>query len=424
MESWSIRSVAERVRQSLFVIPAAGVIGGALTGVAVSRLDRAGAGEWLPVAYDTPPDNARSMLTAITTGTLTVVTLLLTFTLVAIQLASSQRSPRTIVNFLGDRFQQATIAIVLATGVYGLVALQAVPDEVTADVTPPDLTVIVAVLATLASMTALVLSVDRTARRLSVGTLVRELADETTDLARRRFGGERHGTPVDVDLDDELETLVCSTVAGWIQFVDEQELAAALPDGAAVEIVAAVGSFVMPGGVLLRTDATIDDETDRALAGAVVVGEERTMQQDVAYGLVRLNDIALRALSPGVNDPNTAREVALRLGAILLVLHEYELDAPAIELDGHHIGRRGVPDHDSLAHAAFDQVRRAADDDIATLQTLEDTLRAVRDEVDRRDLQPVGSGLLDQLDAVEKRLQELPGGRRRPGATCGTVVVD
>ena len=92
-----------------------------LLSLLTTRLDAAGTG-WIPNAFETTPDNGRAVLAAIATGTITVVTLLLTLTLIAIQLAAGQLSPRTIANFLGDRFQQLTrnrtiLPCVMAAGI-------------------------------------------------------------------------------------------------------------------------------------------------------------------------------------------------------------------------------------------------------------------------------------------------------------------
>lgn len=417
-----VATVAERLRRNLFVIPGLCLLVGAVLAEVIVRLDRAGAGSWLPSTYETSPDDARAVLSAIATGTITVVTLVLTLTLVAIQLASGQLSPRTIVNFLGDRFQQATVGVVLGTATLSLFGLRSLRVASEAEIQPPDLTVLAAVTATVISLIMLVISVDRTASRLAVGQLVRDIAQETCDLAARRYGGTTdrvaaeqpgrlHGSvPADdTTTDARCQVDIAADVSGWVQYIDEAALIAAVPDDAEIELLRPVGTFVLAGMrfVTVRSKQDLDDEARGHLAGALVVGDSRTTQQDIGFGFTRMTDIGLRALSPGINDPNTAREVILRTAQVVLTLQEYQLDAPVVEFDGRRIVRRQAPTHDDFARAAFDQLRRGAKDDVAVLQTMAAVLHTIVAETERRDLPGATDELHRQRDLVEKRLEEL-----------------
>lgn len=145
-------TLAERLRRNLFVIPGICLFFGGLLAEIFVRLDRAGVGSWLPASYETSHDDARAVLSAIATGTITMVTLVLTLTLVAIQLASGQLSPRTIVNFLGDRFQQVTVGVVLGTATLSLFGLRSLGVATEAEIQSPDLIVLAAVVATVVSL--------------------------------------------------------------------------------------------------------------------------------------------------------------------------------------------------------------------------------------------------------------------------------
>ncbi len=410
-------ALTERIRQSLFAIPfLCLVVAGVLAEVMI-RLDRNDVGAWLPDEYETSAENARAVLGAIATGTITVVTLVLTLTLVAIQLAAGQLSPRTIVNFLGDRFQQATVGVVIGTAAFSLLGLRSL--RVATDGTvpqPPDLTVLVAVAMAIMSLVMLVFSVDRTANRLAVGTIIHDLAEETCGLIHQKYGGERTG------LEDELpghliaeassewdtRSSVSADHAGWVQHIDEAALVAALPDGAAVRLLHPVGTFVLSDMVLVELDTDdIDDERAQDIRKTIVIGDSRTMQQDVSYGITRLSDIALRALSPGVNDPNTAREVVLRMGQVIGTLQEHALTAGDEKVDGHEVVRCGLPDHDAFAHSAFDPIRRAANAQASVLETLRRMLGVLEHENERRSLPGSVGELQRQRLLVERALAQL-----------------
>ncbi|NNE95639.1 MAG: DUF2254 domain-containing protein [Acidimicrobiales bacterium] len=407
----------ERVRQSLFVIPGVCIVVGIGLAELTVRLDRAGAGSWLPDSYETTSEDARAVLSAIATGTITMVTLVLTLTLVAIQLASGQLSPRTIINFLGDRFQQATVGVVIGTATLSLFALRALGAVSSSSVRPPDLTVLAAVIAAVASLMMLVISVDRTARRLAVGNLLHDVAEETAQLVEERYGrsepsavAEQPGRllPGSPGPDAEDVTRVRSKRSGWVQYIDEEALLERLPEGAGVEILTPVGSFVFEEMEVVRIHtADVEDATSAAVGQAIIVGDGRTMQQDVSFGLTRLTDIGLRALSPGTNDPNTAREVVLRVAQVVLRLQEVVLDASTVEIDGRTVVRYGAPTHDLFARDAFDQLRRGAAEDVATLLTMQRALRRVIDETNDRSLPGGTSELERQEELVLAQLRDL-----------------
>ena len=412
-------AVTESLRQSLVAIPALCLVLGVVLSELTIRVDRSGVRAWLPDSYETTSASGRVILGAIATGMITVVTLVLTLTLVAIQLAAGQLSPRTIANFLGDRFQQATVGVALGTATFSLLALRAVRIGGEGDaVSHPNLTVLVAVGLTLTGLVMLVLSVDRTASRLAVGTLLTDLAEETCALVDAKYGHdrrsglevERPGQLVGASPDEPWENTspVSTDRPGWIQYIDEDGLLSAQPRGSRTRIRHPVGTFVFAGMALVEVDtADLDDDTAAALRAAIVVGDQRTLQQDVGFGLVRLTDIGLRALSPGVNDPNTAREVVLRLGQVILQLQRHQLPGGERREDDKALLRIAAPTHDDFATEAFQQISDAARDDRATLRTLRTTLDTIIDECENQELPGSTEELRRRLKLVTTRLDAL-----------------
>lgn len=396
----------ERLRQSLYVIPglclAVGVVLAELTVRFGGDLELS----WLLDDYRTSFDSARVVLGAIATAMVTVITLMLTLTLVAIQLASSQRSPRTVVNFLDDRFQQVTVGVVLGTGSYSLWALLSIDTTSSAD-----RVALVAVFLTVAALFMLIMSVDRTAKRLSVSTLLNDLGSETCALVNQRYGGDRPESP---PLDGPVVggfaegSIISTDRAGWVQYIDEAQLLDALPDDASIRLLHPVGSFVLQGMVIVELDTDdLDEGVAHAVRRAIVIGDNRTMQQDVGFGITRLNDIGLRALSPGVNDPNTASEVVLRLAQVVLALQEKWIVADHDRIGGHRVQQLGLPGHADFTRAAFEPLRRAAANQQAVLETIRSALVLVAAETERRDLPGGVVELRHQLVLVERALAEL-----------------
>jgi uncharacterized membrane protein len=401
-------ALVESLRKSLVFIPSLCILFGAALAHIAPELDRRNTW-WIPANYETTPDNARAVLSVIATGTITVVTLLLTLTLVAIQLAAAQLSPRTISSFLGDRFQQATVGVVLGTATFSLLSLRSIPARPGADAQSADLTIMLGVLAAITSLVMVVLSVDRTANRLTVGTLINDLVNESLALIERD-----HPLPNDDSADKvapdgafSAVTTIYSDQSGWVQYVDHEALLNALPDGARARLHHPVGSFVYVSMPLIElNEETVDEGIKDQLRSGVVVGDQRTGQQDVSYGLTRLTDVGLRALSPGVNDPNTARESVLRQGEILLQLLARDLPPRTHSVDYKLLELTNQPNYADFVCEAFDQLRLAATNDRATLETMKWTLDMLVDESTRRALPGALDEVERQLGLVEQRLSE------------------
>jgi uncharacterized membrane protein len=404
------------------VLPGTFVVAGVVAAEVAIRSDRAGFARWLPSAYETTVVNARSVLGAIATGTITVVTLVLTLTLIAIQLAAGQLSPRTIIDYLEDRFQQVAIGIILGTAAYSLAALRALgPDDAPGQA--PDLTVLVAFLLTMVSLLVLLASVDRMAERLQVGNLIDNIADETCALVllQQPDDEEQERDLVSTDRHPVAVESVTAARTGWVQAIDESAMAAAVPDGSRLVIRHGAGSFVYEDMVMVELaglGGPLDDASRAAIGRAIGIGDSRNMKQDIGFGLIRLVDIGLRALSPGINDPNTAREVVLRLGQILLRLQGVRLPGRSAIILGRCIDRPDALDHDGYADAALDQLRRAAVAHPEVLATIADTARTVIDESRRRGFTAPMQGLTRQLWLTERMLGRADGS---PATTAASV---
>jgi uncharacterized membrane protein len=149
---------------------------------------------------------------------------------------------------------------------------------------------------------------------------------------------------------------------GWVQEIDLDALAAAVPAGAAMRIETAPGRFAVAGAVLANVSIRPEDDDAfcTTVRSAVEVGNTRTMRQDVSFGLRQLSDVALRALSPGVNDPTTAQDAIFHSAAVLAAI--LRRDPPIVEpVEGSGqlvLGHR--PDPENMTRLAFSETRRAA----------------------------------------------------------------
>ena len=346
-----LRQLVDEVRHRLSFIPMLYVAGAIGLSAVMLWIDRALSDQQLPELLRTTVPSARSVFTAIAGGLITSFTLLLSMMLVAVQLASSQFSPRSLRGWLGNRTVQHAVGLALGTTVFCLLALRSTRD-VSQDGSPviPNISVLVAVALGVASLVAVVRTVDHVTNSLRVGSVVNRLAAETMQAlgSETRKGAALSSTTAPTPAGNAAHpagsTPIEAPTAGWIQQIDEHSILEALGPGATAWVAAPLGAFAPRRSPLLWVHPALGDgdATAHQLANAFALGDTRTMQQDVGFGLVQLTDIAVRALSPGVNDPSTAIDVIAQLSDVLLGLWSQAPVAPTCSSDDRTVVRCNV----------------------------------------------------------------------------------
>ena len=399
-----LRQILYDLARGLMVVPLAFVVVGIALAQVMTAIDAALGDSALPQWLETSVDGGRAILAAIAGGLISSVTLLLSLVLVAVQLASSQFSPRTLRGWTSDRTQQVAIGLVLGTSVYCLLVLRetrALDDGV---VVTPDVSVLLAVALGVLSLIAVLRSVDHLTSSLRIGSVARSIAEDTVvlvrdrgealKLERPRLSMSSHSGPGDCDaIPDDAEPVV-SDRPGWVQQIDEDALFGALPDGSTAHMATALGRYAMPQAPIVWVSPPPPDDGSAArIRASIALGEERTLQQDIGYGILQLTDIALRALSPGTNDPNTANDVIVHLGVILLEIWENPEQDRVRSEDGKTLVRRDLR-HSEFLRASFDPLRRYGAADADVVANMVQTLLTLRSETQRRDL----PGPIDPID--------------------------
>jgi uncharacterized membrane protein len=151
--------------------------------------------------------------------------------------------------------------------------------------------------------------------------------------------------------------------SGWIQQIDIETLRERIPEGSTMWVDAYPGRYAVEGTPLCALSPTPDDadSTTHAIRATVSIGDTRSMQQDVSFGLRQLADVALKGLSPGINDPTTAQDAIFHTAAVLAeILRRDPPVASDSDHDDQHLILTQVPTHEELVHLAFDEIRRAA----------------------------------------------------------------
>ncbi len=373
-----VRRALDALRERLWFWPAACAVLAVVAAESLVRLDRAlDQNNARPIwVFSGNADAARSVLSTIASATMTVLGVTLSITLAVFALTAQGYSPRALRRFMRDRVIQAVIAGFVGTFVFALVALRLVRIEQV-----PGITVNVAVALGFATLTLLVVFFHHMAAEISVERLIDAIWEETVDVIPFATGAHR-GEDRDVDPEALPVTEVRTAHTGRVRWIDDARLAAIARDSGGTAVVApAPGDFVADGEWVVRFhggEPLDDDQMDDARA-AVEIGTQRTMTQDVAFGLRQLSDVGLRALSPGINDPTTAEEAIMRAADVLRRLADRQLGVVVLDDDDRLLVVRARPTWEALVGLAFDQYLGEAEGqaDTATMLVLLDALGRV-----------------------------------------------
>jgi uncharacterized membrane protein len=275
------------------------------------------------IVFAGEPTAARAILSTAATSLVTIAGVTFSITIVVLQLASSQYSPRVLRMFFSDRITQVTAGVFIGLFVYLLLALRTVRDETEARSSfVPGLTVTVGIALAVGALVLLLVFIHNVASLTEAGTLAARIYESTRESVRRVYpAGSR---PVRDGAPEADGAPVDATAAGFVQRIDPGELGSGLEDGGGWVVHAAVpvGAFVRPGVVLARVQPAerVDDEVRACVRAAFLLSEHRDVRADPDFGLRQLSDMAVKALSPGINDPTTAALCVSYLHALLLDL--------------------------------------------------------------------------------------------------------
>ncbi|WP_411137854.1 DUF2254 domain-containing protein [Streptomyces sp. C10] len=365
----ALSPLREHLRDTFWFAPSAGLVGAVLLWWGASTLDLeivallqrekayTAVRELVSIAEDT-----RTIVTTISSAMMTFIGVVFSISLVAVQMASGQLTPRVVRIFIRSRISKITLTVFLATFLFSLLVLTSYESET--DVRQVTSVPVVQNLLTMVlvalSLMLFIAYVSATLRLMQVGPVVDRITRETLRmLARQGTGGE--GAEYGASLAPETGRVAHAGRAGVVLDVHVARLVrVARRQGVVLRLIPRIGDFVLPGTPVLAVHGGTTPPR-WALRRTVSVGVERTFHQDLGLGLRQLSDIALRALSPAVNDPTTAVQCLDRIVQILAAVVRRPLGAV------HHRDRRGavrlvqnVPGWADLVDLGLTEIRAAA----------------------------------------------------------------
>ncbi|MBI9115295.1 DUF2254 domain-containing protein [Sanguibacter suaedae] len=385
----------ERGRAELWTWPAAAAVAAALTVPLLTHIEAPAGSVLARIVWPGDVAAAASLMQTVATAAMSIVSLTFSLTVVALQLASQQFSPRLLRDFTRDRVTKAVLAVLVATFVFAVLVLRSLREE--DDV--PVLAVGVTILLAFGSLAAVLGFITHITRKLRVDTMMLTVHGEARAAIRAfypAYGSGAARSPGAAEQIDGAWTLLPARSSGFVRSVSVDDLvSAAVEHDCLVRVVARPGDHVVQGTLLaaVRLGAGHDapEDLSRRVVGAVALGYERTVEQDAAFGFRQLVDIAVRALSPGVNDPVTAMHCLGHLTDLLVELTGRRL-GPTLHEDDEGRGRAVVEDRDLRYYLdlACGQVRRYGRQEptvlVGLLRMLRDVGLATRDDEQRAEV--------------------------------------
>jgi uncharacterized membrane protein len=380
------------LRSSLWFLPALIVLGMVALGVALVEVDTfvsADLPRRYPRLFGAGAEGSRGMLATIAGSVMTAVSVTFSITLASLALAASQYTPRVLRNFMRSRANQVVLGVLTGIFAYCLVVLRTVRGGNGIEFVP-SLSVLCGFVLALVGVGVLIFFIHHTAVSIQASSLIAAIADETVEAAASLFpeelgedaeqeeSGAEERQP---DLPDSLAwQCVPALRTGYVQFVDIDELLRfAREHDAVVKMECGVGSFVIAGTPLvsMAVPGALDKAMGKELEGWFTISRYRTVEQDVGFGIRQIVDIALKALSPGVNDTTTAVTCVDYLTAILVRLAQRRIPSPYRYDAGHLRVIAAGPTFEQLLTQALEQIRTNAEGNLAVIRRMLDGIRIV-----------------------------------------------
>lgn len=409
----------EQLTGSFWFVPAFMVVMSIISASLMLYFDRqdidfSGAGfSWI---YSGSPDGARSILSTIASSMISVAGLTFSITMVTLSLASSQLGPRLLNNFMRDTGNQIVLGTFISVFAYCLLILRSIRslDEVSF---VPHLSLSLAIVLAIISLGVLIYFFHHVSMMIQAQNLIAAIGDEMKSNIEHLLNDDKH-TPYEHqlrsedDIPDDFEDgsiYIIAQKSGFLQAVNYEGLVNINQENdLLVKVLYRPGEFVSTGSNIMMIYAhneTVSDEIKEDIRESFTTGTVRLRLQDIEFSIDQLVEVAVRALSPGINDPFTAIACLDQFSANLSILAQEELPA------GYHYSEDDklrliseVVKFNGLVDAAFNQIRQYGKTDVAvTIRLLEVIATILNQTISDAKRQ----SLIDQANMIKETSQRV-----------------
>jgi uncharacterized membrane protein len=445
-----LRAAWARLLDSLWFVPSVVGLAGVVLAIAMvelsARVDQDALARF-PRVFGASADSSRSLLSAIGASVITVAGVTFSLTMVAVTQASGQYTSRILRTFMRDRPTQIVLGTFVGIFAYCVFVLRTIRSVDESEFVP-SLAVVLGIAMGLGAMGALIFFVHHIATTLQVSHLLERVGHETIAAVDRLFPDDVAHEASAEERDAALAKLrgvvwrpVPAKRTGYLQAIDSGRLIeTAESHDLVIRLEPTIGEFVIEGTPIAWTAPgngagggggsaapTARDAPDRVIAGGFTIGTVRTIHEDAGFGVRQIVDIALKALSPGVNDTTTAVMCVDWLGAVLVRLANRGIETPFRSAgESVRVIARG-PTFESMLALSVDEIRQNAAANVSVLGALLEMIgRVARNAGDpeRRRLLATHARLVADhaerhVDAAHDRERLRRLAATIPGATAG-----
>lgn len=339
-----------------------------------------------PLLFGAGAAGARGLLTAVASSMITVAGVVFSITLVAISLTSSQYTSRVIRNFMRNRVNQVVLGVFVGIFAYCLVVLRTIRggDE---GAFVPSLAVLGGLFLAFVGIAFLIYFIHHISKSIQASSIIASAAQETISAVDHLFpegtdeeGGEDTGGRPLMPPANQSWIAIPARETGYIESIEMNDLLdTARKHSIVLRMERSIGEFVVEGTPLVSVSGPFDPD-ERIIDGVneiYVISRQRTVEQDPAFGIRQIVDIALKALSPGINDTTTAVICVDYLSAILIRIGARRIAASNLMDQGELLVITRSTSFGSLLDQAFDQIRQNAAGNVAVMSRMLDALQTI-----------------------------------------------
>ena len=410
-----LQHIWDEIWASFWFVPALivlGAVGLAAGMVAVDASVELHLDKRWPLGFGAGAAGSRGLLTAVASSMVTVAGVVFSITIVALSLTSSQYTSRVLRNFMRDTINQVVLGVFVGIFAYCLVVLRTIRggDE---GAFVPSFSVLVGLLLAFVGIGFLIYFIHHIALSIQASSIIAAAAHETVAAVDRIFPdglGEDAATTDESDVESGLVTYTWTTVpaqdTGYIESIDGNALLALAKDWATTfKMERGLGEFVIEGTPLISVAHTPRLEQDQidALNNVYVISRQRTLQQDAGFGIRQIVDVAMKALSPGINDTTTAVMCVDYLAAILVRLASRRIPSARRLEDGKLLLIARGPTFESLLAEACDQIRQNAKGNVAVLARQIEALETIAQGTESPERRKALRGQAERIMSVSER---------------------
>jgi uncharacterized membrane protein len=333
----------DRLRTSFWLVPALMAAGALLLSLATVALDhRLESGDWSGTwwLYGGGPEGARSVLSVLASSMITVVGVVFSIMMVVLSLAAQQYGPRLLRNFMRDTITQCVLGVFVATFFYCLMVLRTIRSEAQQEFVP-QISVTIGIAFSLISLSVLIYFIHHVSVSIHIGEIISRVQGELLSAIDSIFPESLGKDEREVDVGSDQQHLpanfeqdaapLLADRAGYVEAIEDTELLdAAGQHDLLIRLQVQPGDFLLPEQCVASVWPAhhLSDDVRKLLRKAIILGDQRTSVQDIRYALGQQADVAIRALSPGINDPLTAIACLEHLGEALCRIEGRRMPSP------------------------------------------------------------------------------------------------